>query len=141
MINLWTEDNVQKASDLEARTVEEAMGLGAVIVPNTWMQTVVWKQVRFPRSKKGRIRRKWQNNRANWATVVEPWKVAYKIGGVWTMHEKMFERLKEQLSKVEPRLAVRKFEPINNGMVIDEVIFPSLLKLQPTFCKDKAWYI
>ncbi len=42
-------------------------GVGVEIVPSRWLPTTERRQVRFPKSKRGRIRKKWAKQQKNWA--------------------------------------------------------------------------
>lgn len=53
-----------------------------------------WEQVRFPRSKRARIRRKWaKDTRRNWAWVEQP--MAMKIAGVMTVNAPLWAQLQK----------------------------------------------
>lgn len=69
------------------------MGL-KIIVDNCMAD---WKQVKFPRSKKKRIRKKWAKNRKNYRWVA--WTTVYRIGNVIVMHPIMLAKLKKELDK------------------------------------------
>ena len=56
------------------------------------------KQVRFPRSKKRRIRRKWAKNQKNWKDI--PQSNYYICNGSIIAHPEIIEQLKEQLKDV-----------------------------------------
>ena len=59
-----------------------------------WM--TVRKQVRFPRSKKRRMRKKWAKQRRNYATV--PSTEIIQMMGVFHMHPETWQKLKRKLS-------------------------------------------
>lgn len=56
-----------------------------------------WKQVKFPRSKKKRICRKWAKNQKNYAYI--PKNGYYQIGDMLIMHPTMLESLKREIDK------------------------------------------
>ena len=56
-----------------------------------------WKQVKFPRSKKRRIRKKWAKDRKNYRLI--PWETVYQMGDTVVMHPMMLARLKKELDK------------------------------------------
>lgn len=58
-----------------------------------------WKQIRFPRSKKGRIRRKWSRQRKNFGMV--PKMTAYMVGGVVYAHPDVIPKLKRAMKRKE----------------------------------------
>ena len=53
-------------------------------------------QVRFPRSKKKRIRKKWGKDRRNYRYV--PWKKAYQLGDTVFAHPEMIESIRKELA-------------------------------------------
>ena len=55
------------------------------------------KQVKFPRSKKRRIRKKWAKNPANYEWI--PWDRVYQMGGTLVMHPMMLVKLKKVLNE------------------------------------------
>jgi hypothetical protein len=72
---------------------------GMQILACDWAADTVWTQVRFPRSKKRRIRRKWAKDRRNYRAVTTPWEHAYVIEGkTIVMHPRMVAKL-EQASR------------------------------------------
>lgn len=53
---------------MDARTF-----LGVPVVRNRSMPALQeWKQIRFPRSKRARIRKKWRKRQENWGFVAKP---------------------------------------------------------------------
>jgi hypothetical protein len=54
-------------------------------------------QVKFPRSKKKRIRRKWAKDQRNWKTV--PQGVVYVVDGRMVMHPDLAGKLAEELGR------------------------------------------
>lgn len=54
------------------------------------------KQVRFPRTKKRRIRKKWAKRPENYKTI--PWDKVYQMGDAIYAHPAMIEKLKRQMS-------------------------------------------
>ena len=54
------------------------------------------KQVRFPRTKKRRIRKKWAKRPENYRTI--PWDKVYRMGDAIYAHPAMIEKLKRQLA-------------------------------------------
>ena len=79
-----------------ASPVDGSMLYGLRVVTDIWMTE--HKQVRFPRSKKRRIRKKWAKRPENWRSV--PQDKAYQIGDTLVMHPAMLERLKKQLASI-----------------------------------------
>lgn len=67
---------------------------GLRIITNPYMADRV--QVRVPRSKKRRIRKKWAKRPENYKIV--PWDKAYQIGDVVYMHPSMAEKLRRLTS-------------------------------------------
>lgn len=55
-----------------------------------------WKQVRFPRSKKKRIRKKWAKNRMNFVYRFVGSKI-FRSGDSWLVSPRTYNALKEQL--------------------------------------------
>jgi len=68
----------------------------------TWegCDTVEVKQVRFPRSKKKRIRKKWAANPANWKTT--PVSHMYVFGGTVLMSPTEAARVRLKAIEVQP---------------------------------------
>jgi hypothetical protein len=56
-------------------------------------------QVRFPRTKKKRIRRKWAKQEKNYRSV--PWQKAYRVGGTLYMHPQSAARLRRAVDSGE----------------------------------------
>ena len=73
---------------------------GLQIIPDRLMEDRVWTQVRFPRSKKKRIRRKWAKQRKNFREVVTPWDKAFQIGNHLMRHPTMLERLEKAMGEM-----------------------------------------
>ena len=63
-------------------------------------------QYRFPRSKKRRIRRKWQKDRRNWKSV--PKLRAYQIGDTIYMHPDVLNRLTQEIARQNDDRIARK---------------------------------
>jgi hypothetical protein len=83
--------------------LHEAMGLpglldGLQIVTDVAMADTVRKQIRFPRSKKKRIRKKWAKNPANWLIYSVPWEHSYQLNGCLVMHPAMLEKVNRALA-------------------------------------------
>ena len=79
------------------------MNINSDIVPNLFGLKVITdiymvdrKQVKFPRSKKKRIRKKWAKNQDNYRWI--PWDKVYQMGDTLIMHPSMLEKLKKQLN-------------------------------------------
>lgn len=72
------------------------LGTG-VRVDNTLCVSHTWEQVRFPRSKKRRIRKKWKNNQANWGRV--PHYKVYRVGNMLLVHSVMLQRIIRRLNR------------------------------------------
>ena len=68
------------------------------------------EQVRFPRSKRKRIRRKWAKKSVNWTETVLP--VAFRLGGVVLVNKPMFDLLHKEL----PSSTARLYEEIAKAM-------------------------
>lgn len=60
---------------------------------------VNWKQIRFPKSKKKRIRKKWEKQRKNWLAIPEPDVFIDKVKQVVYAHPITAEKLRHQLDK------------------------------------------
>lgn len=56
------------------------------------------KQVRFPRSKRKRIRKKWSKQNKNFQSWTTQTPVAYKIGSVLVMNSLAMQKLKSELN-------------------------------------------
>lgn len=67
------------------RMTRSSMPFAAPIVACDWMADRVWTQVRFPRSKKQRIRKKWRKDSRNFRIVEKPWP-AYMMNGTLFCH-------------------------------------------------------
>ena len=82
---------------------------GFKVLTNPYMATTEYRQVRFPRSKKRRIRRKWAKQAKNFRTV----DVAnvFAMGNTLVMHPATLEKLKEKLLRLhEDKIAREVFE-------------------------------
>jgi hypothetical protein len=78
---------------------------------SVYMADTVHRQVRFPRSKKSRIRKKWRKRPENWETTVTPWDKVYMVGGVACMHPAILEKVRAELAKaMEDRIAREIFQ-------------------------------
>jgi hypothetical protein len=66
------------------------------IVTCDWMADRVWTQVRFPRSKKKRIQKKWRKDSRNFRIVETPWP-AYMCNGTLFCHTRTYLDIKRQL--------------------------------------------
>lgn len=60
--------------------------MGVPVVRSSMIPSWEHRQVRFPRSKRKRIRRKWRKNRANWGRVLLP-PAMYQMGGQFIVNE------------------------------------------------------
>jgi len=60
---------------------------------------VNWKQIRFPKSKKKRIRKKWEKQHKNWQATPEPDVFIDKVNQVVYAHPITAEKLRHQLDK------------------------------------------
>lgn len=69
-------------------------GFNIVASPHIGMD---WKQVKFPRSKKVRIRKKWSKQNKNFAAV--PSGNVYQIGRTLYMHPAIERRLRKELER------------------------------------------
>lgn len=71
---------------------------GARIIVSDLASPKESKQVRFPRSKRKRIRRKWEKDRRNWVTTSKPgiWKLA---DGSFVMDPASYAKLQESLKE------------------------------------------
>lgn len=58
------------------------------------------RQLRFPRSKKKRMRRKWEKNKRNWGVVPSGDVLAFN--GAVLMHPATFRKLKAKIAKTNP---------------------------------------
>lgn len=61
------------------------------------------RQVRFPRSKKKRIRKKWRKNPKYWATI--PWEKAVRQGNVLIMHPILAQRMRDAIAAADVLIA------------------------------------
>ena len=61
------------------------------------------KQIRFPRSKKRRIQKKWRKRPGNWVNI--PWQHAIKSGDIYLVHPAILSQLHAALEApcTEPR--------------------------------------
>ena len=73
-------------------------------------------QVKFPRSKKKRIRRKWRKNHKNYAWVSDG--QVYQMGGRLYMHPAMWERLKKEMNKRNDPIAAAKQRAVDDVLGI-----------------------
>lgn len=81
----------------------ETVGLGSPFCVSEWMQ------VRFPRSKRRRIRKKWCKDRRNWKRV--PTGDVYQLGGTIYMHPDVLKRLKQKIARQnDDRISANKGE-------------------------------
>lgn len=74
---------------------------GLRIVTNIYMRDVEWKQMRFPRSKKKRIRKKWSKNKNNFRMIVTPWNTYFRLGDTIVMHPQKLVELQRSLAAIE----------------------------------------
>jgi len=66
---------------------------GLAIVEDHLLFTTTHQQIRFPRSKRLRIRAKWAKNKANWKTTHTP--QAYQMGSTIFAHPAIAQRIRE----------------------------------------------
>lgn len=62
------------------------------VIENKNMQKTQWKQVRFPKSKKKRIRKKWSKRPINWGFV--PTYMAISFMGKLYVNTPMYQKIK-----------------------------------------------
>ena len=72
--------------------LEASLG-GFKIIANPFLSDNVWTQMRFPRSKKKRIRRKWAKQAKNFIVVVTP-RPPIQIGDTLFVHPSDLERIR-----------------------------------------------
>jgi hypothetical protein len=60
------------------------------------------KQVRFPRSKKKRIQKKWAKDPNNWKPLLVVRSVAFRVGNSMVMNSLAWQRLREQIKDQTP---------------------------------------
>ena len=86
-------------------------------------------QIRFPRSKKKRIRKKWRKRPENWG-----WKTTYlvvRMGSILTVHSKTYEKLMGGLSKRLEDFAVDKLIEKKLGDPIGQAVIGQNFVVQP----------
>ena len=66
---------------------------GFKIVANPFLADTTWQQVRFPRSKNRRIRKKWSRQRRNFAAVMVP-RDPIRIGDTLFVHPLHLDRIR-----------------------------------------------
>ena len=84
----------------EALQLLEDLPAALLAVPSRVVSSpllTVPKQVRFPKSKSKRIRKKWAKRSENFIPIAD--KTVYKIGGQYTMHPSVMLALKKQLGE------------------------------------------
>jgi hypothetical protein len=93
--SILTGDGNYSSTTTASRTFPNYFGAftGLKIFPDRYMTER--KQVRFPRSKKIRIRRKWAKNLKNWGEV--PSTKIWRMGDCLIMHPAMIEKLQRKL--------------------------------------------
>ena len=74
---------------------EGAIVFGMRIVEDPYCGKMIREQVRFPRSKRSRMRRKWAKRESNWRTRIEP--QAYRMGDVMVVHPMLMDAIQKQL--------------------------------------------
>ena len=77
--------------------LEASLG-GFKIIANPFLSDNVWTQMRFPRSKKKRIRRKWAKQAKNFIVVVTP-RPPIQIDDTLYMHPSDLERIRIHTDK------------------------------------------
>ena len=68
---------------------------GMDIIVSSQLDDTRTKQVRFPRSKRRRIRKKWRRNPNNWKTYRVP--VGYMMGGTMVVNDLRMAELQEMM--------------------------------------------
>lgn len=66
--------------------------------PCIYMEETIHRQVRFPRSRKKRIRRKWAKNKRNWKYTKVPMDRAYIVDGVLYCHPSFAKKLGQEFA-------------------------------------------
>lgn len=75
--------------------------LGIQVVRSSMIPSREYRQVRFPRSKRRRIRRKWRKNRANWGNALLP-PVVYQMGSQLIANEAGYQMVMAAAGGVTP---------------------------------------
>jgi len=92
--------------DLPQRLLSPAFDIGVPFRPSIYFTDTVHRQIRFPRSKKKRIRRKWAKQSRNWETKTVPKNEAYIVGGVLYAHPAVLQKMCDELNRrMENRIA------------------------------------
>jgi len=68
---------------------------GMDIIVSRQLDDIRTKQVRFPRSKRRRIRKKWRRNLNNWKTYRVP--VGYMVGGTLVVNDLRMDELHKEM--------------------------------------------
>lgn len=97
---------------LDLQYLRDQLARAEVIQPGPRLQLVEsflmvetnGRQVRFPRSKKRRIRRKWAKDRRNWVFETEPMEAVLRIGNRLVMHPDVAEQLRQFRLELNQRL-------------------------------------
>jgi hypothetical protein len=74
---------------------------GAFSVPVYYHDLTIRKQVRFPRSKKIRIRRKWAKQAHNWQAFPDP--AVYMVGGCLVGHRATVAKMATAIERINER--------------------------------------
>lgn len=74
---------------------------GVFSVPVYYHELTVRKQVRFPRSKKARIRRKWAKQAKNWQSEPDP--ALYMVGGCIVGHRETVAKMATAIERINER--------------------------------------
>lgn len=78
---------------------------GYMLYASDLMADTVWTQVRFPRSKKRRIRKKWTKDRRNWRSRLVPWDKAFVLrDGTVVAHPTIVAELERAARKINEDL-------------------------------------
>ena len=70
---------------------------GLCITTSQFMADTVRKQIRFPRSKKRRIRKKWAKRPENWTAYSVPWATVYRMDDLLVMHPAILGRVTREI--------------------------------------------
>jgi hypothetical protein len=71
---------------------------GLRVFVNPYLYKLKRTQIRFPRSKKKRIRNKWKNRAVNYAVDIIP--ESYQIGNQLHVHPLIYEQLKREYPEI-----------------------------------------
>lgn len=82
--------------DVMARQVALSPPRPIDIVPSPWLDEKAYIQVKFPKSKKARIRRKWRKDRRNW--IIKTTSKMILMDGKIVCGDLAFDRIKERVA-------------------------------------------